>query len=132
MKRFILLLILICISFFIKIPEYVELNDLAIIEGIGISYNNNHYTIYLKEIIPIKDEQGINYDYKYYKESGKTLNNAYQNLKNKTKKKLYLKEAKLIVTNIKTTDEIKNYFKIKNITIHHTKYDILKSLKKST
>ena len=44
---------------FINIPPYIELNNLAIIEEIGIKQNKENYTLYLKEIIPIKEELGI-------------------------------------------------------------------------
>ena len=118
MKRLMLLLILISFSYFLHIPHYVELNNLAIIEGIGVSFKNNHYTIYLKEIIPIKDEQGINYEYNYYQEDGKTIKKAFNKIQNKTKKKLYLKEAKFLVTNLKTSEKITHELKIKTKNIH--------------
>ena len=41
---------------FINIPPYIELNNLAIIEEIGIKQNKENYTLYLKEIIPIKED----------------------------------------------------------------------------
>lgn len=129
MKRIILFLILIAISFFISIPEYVELNNLAIIEGIGVSYNDNNCTIYLKEIIPIKDEQGINYDHNYYEAEAKTFEKAYKKLEEKTKKKLYLKEVKFLVTNSKINNEIVKKFNIKSKNIYHVRQDVLKKLK---
>ena len=43
-------------------PDYVELNDLAIIRGIGVSCQEE-VSLYLQEIIPIKGDSGISYDY---------------------------------------------------------------------
>ena len=58
MKK-ILIIILLIPTLFIKIPEYVELNNLIIIDTIIIQEENNHIKIYLKEIIPTKNNQGI-------------------------------------------------------------------------
>ena len=58
-------------------PDYVELNDLAIIRGIGVSCQEE-VSLYLQEIIPIKGDSGISYDYEYYQADGKKLGNAYQ------------------------------------------------------
>ena len=69
MKRIILILLIILELFIIKIPKYEELNNLVIIKEIAVEYSKDKYTIYLKEIIPIKANQGINYKYKIYKET---------------------------------------------------------------
>ena len=67
MKKIIVLVILfILFGFVIKIPTYHELNDLAIIKGVGVSYKNSSYTIYMKEIIPARSDDGIEYKYKIY------------------------------------------------------------------
>ena len=42
MKKIILLFIILLELFLFKIPSYVELNDLAIIEDIGLEQTNNH------------------------------------------------------------------------------------------
>lgn len=131
-KRFLILLFLISMSIFFKIPEYVELNNLAIIEGIGVSYNNNHYTIYLKEVIPTKDDLGINYKYNYYKEDGKTIKTTLKKLQKKTKKKLYLSRAKFLITNKKTSTKILKDLNLNIKYIYHTKYNIYKKLKETT
>ena len=113
----------------INIPPYVELNNLAIIEEIGVIKENNQYTLILKEVIPIKDNQGIKYQYKYYQESSTTLINAYENLKEDTKKKLYLKKAKSLITNISSSKEILEILNIKPGNIIHTKDNIFKKIK---
>jgi len=128
-KKLILVIILIALSIFVKIPNYVELNNLAIIESIGIDYNNSHYTIYLKEVIPIKDDLGINYKYKYYKDDGKNIRETITKLKSKTKKKLYLDKVKFLVTNTTTSMKISKELNINFKYIYHTKNNILKKLK---
>ena len=88
MKKLFLLVLVLLGAFIFKIPEYVELNNLAIIEAIGVDFTNDKYTVYLKEVIPKKDENGIKYEYKYYKSSDLNLEDAYKKLSDKTKKKL--------------------------------------------
>ena len=120
MKKIILILLIIIELFIIKIPKYEELNNLAIIKEIAIEYKENKYTIYLKEIIPIKDNQGINYKYKIYKETSTTIKKAYNKIKNKTKKKIYLNKVQKLKTNIKNTNKIKNELQIKPKSIIHS------------
>ena len=123
MKKILLITIIILELLIIDIPNYVELNNLAIIEEITIIKTKDTYKIELKEIIPIKKDQGINYNYKYYKEQSTTLENALTKIKNKTKKKLYLKKAKFLTTNISTTKELINFLEIKPQVITHLPND---------
>ena len=120
MKKIILILLIIIELFIIKIPKYEELNNLAIIKEIAIEYKENKYTIYLKEIIPIKDNQGINYKYKIYKETSSTIKEAYNKIKKKTKKKIYLNKVQKLKTNIKNTNKIKKELQIKPKSIIHS------------
>lgn len=128
-KKLILFLILIFISIFIYIPKYVELNNLAIIEGIGIKYGNNTYIVYLKEMIPIKDDLGINKKYKYYMVKSSSINTAFKDLKKKTKKKLYYKACSYIVTNKKISINMINKLSLNTKNIYHTK-DVYNKLKR--
>ena len=123
MKKILLITIIILELLIIDIPNYVELNNLAIIEEITIIKTKDTYKIELKEIIPIKKDQGINYNYKYYKEQSTTLENTLTKIKNKTKKKLYLKKAKFLTTNISTTKELINFLEIKPQVITHLPND---------
>ena len=123
MKKILLITIIILELLIIDIPNYVELNNLAIIEEITIIKTKDTYKIELKEIIPIKKDQGINYNYKYYKEQSTTLENALTKIKNKTKKKLYLKKAKFLTTNISTTKKLINFLEIKPQVITHLPND---------
>lgn len=83
MKKYLVLFLVIFIfSFFIKKDKYIELNDLKIIDRITIKCNK----IILREAIPIRDDNGIEYKYKYYKINNlNSINNNY-----------YTKRAKII------------------------------------
>lgn len=119
MKKIILLIIIVLELSLIKIPEYIELNDLAIIEEITIISNNNQYIINLKEIIPIKDDAGIDYEYKYYKKTGTNIKKIIMEIDNETKKKLYLNKVKSLTTNIINSNKILNDLNIKPKVINH-------------
>lgn len=131
MKKVGIIILLISIVVFPKISPYVELNNLAIIESIGVSYKDENYTIWLKEVIPIKDEQGINYEYEYYKGTGQSIEKAYKEITLKTKKKLYLKRTKLLITNLKHSQNVIDDLNIKPKDILHSTESIYKELKDS-
>ena len=129
MKKFILILVIIIELITIKIPTYVELNDLAIIDTIAVISEKNHYTIILKETIPIKGDQGITYEYKYYKKTSATIEKAYSYLLKTTKNKLYLKKTKSLITNVQSSTEIIKQLDINPKTITHTKSNIEEIIK---
>ena len=128
MKKVIVILFAIVVGFLIKIPKYVELNNLAIIEGIGVSYNGDKYTIYLKEVIPVKNDQGIDYQYEYYKGYGNDIESAYKKLEEHTKKKLYIDKCKFLVTNLKQSNDVIKILDIKPKNIYHPSGDIYEEL----
>lgn len=130
MKKILMIMLIIVLGITIKIPEYEELNNLAIIETIGINYNNEIYTIYLKEIIPEKKEQGIKYEYEYYQGEGKSIKNAYAQILKKTKKKIHLKRCKYFVTNEKYSDKAIKELNVNPINVYHYKKDIYDKIKK--
>ena len=123
MKRIIILILLLSIS--LMIPKYTELNHLIIIDGIGIEKENDIYTIYLREIIPIKDNNSIKYEYKYYKEKDNDINKAINKINDKTNKKLYLDKIKFLVTNSNDYKSLK--IKFKNIYKTNDVYQALKT-----
>ena len=127
---FVVILVLVPIFIF-KIPEYVELNDLAIIEGIGLSCHEDGVTLYLKEVVPVKSDAGITYQYNYYQSDGKKLDNAYQKIQNKEDKKIFIDRSQYIVTNCTSTDFIFEYFHLYDLKIQHTNKNIVKLLKKT-
>ena len=119
MKKIILIILIVLELSIIKIPSYKELNNLAIIEEIKVIKVNDKYTITLKEIIPIKENDGINYKYKYYKESSNSITDTIDKLNNQTKKKLYLKKVKSLTTNIINSNNIIKELDIKPKIINH-------------
>ena len=135
MKKLILAIIsvfIIILAFFIiKIPEYVELNNLMIVEGIGVECDHKNYKIYLKEVIPTKDDTGITYKYKIINsDSFNSLRKANKKREEKSKKKIFYKDAKYIITNCTKSNQIINYFNIDPNYIEHTKNEIEKEIKK--
>lgn len=130
LKTILIIILLLFPILIFKIPNYIELNDLAIIQGIGYSCNTKDKTIYLKEIIPIKGDTGIKYQYEYYQENGKNIKSIIKKIEKKAKKKIYLTQAKFIISNCKKTNKILKELKLKNIKIYHHKNIELK-LKKT-
>lgn len=124
----VIILLLIPIMIF-KIPEYVELNDLAIIRGAGVSCHEDEVSLYFQEIIPMKGDAGITYQYGYYQGDGTNLHTAFQKIEDKNKKKLYLSKIKFLVTDCKTSTSFLKEFKQKDIKIFHVKRGVLKELK---
>ena len=124
MKKYLIVFILILILFIIDIPEYVELNNLIIVDSIGISCNNE-VNLYVKEIIPIRDDNGIEYDYKIYKSTGNNLDISYKNfVKNRN---VFTKDIKKIYTNCNIND-VSKYFNISKSKIHKSN-NIIKELR---
>lgn len=117
MRKLLIIGFIIISSLIIKIPEYRELNNLKIIESVGLDCVNNK--IYLKEIIPIKEDNGIKYEYIIY-----TSSNSINN-------KFYLNNTKYIITNCDNTSNFVLKNKIKFNYIYHTQADIKKELSKS-
>lgn len=92
-KTIFIIILLFIISLFVHIPNYLELNDLIIIDKIDIDCKNK--TINYNEVIPYKDNNGI--DYKYKEHSYKYENiNEFFNMKN-----IYYKKAKIKWNNCK-------------------------------
>lgn len=112
---------------FINIPPYIELNNLAIIEEIGIKHNKENYTLYLKEIIPIKEDNSIEYEYKYYESTNKNIKSCLKEISKTTKKTIYLNKVKTIYTN--KNINIKKELGIKPNSIKLTNKDIKSILK---
>lgn len=132
LKHGLVLILLLLPIFIFKIPKYVELNDLAIIQGVGYSCHDGNKILYLKEIIPIKGEAGLEYQYKYYQEQGEKFNNLVQKIENHTKKKIYLSKVKFVVTNCDISKDVEEELKKEDIKIYYVGNDIKQKLKKKT
>lgn len=129
-KKIILIGVLLLFSLLLPLGEYVELNDLAIIRGVAVGCGEEEVQLYLKEVIPVKVEQGIKYQYDFYQATGKNITRSYQRITDKTKKKLYLRKIKFLVTDCKTTEHIMDELHLKDIKIYHVQEDLLSTLKK--
>lgn len=132
LKHGLVLILLLLPIFIFKIPKYVELNDLAIIQGVGYSCHDGNKILYLKEIIPIKGEAGLEYQYEYYQEQGEKFNNLVQKIENHTKKKIYLSKVKFVVTNCDISKDVEEELKKEDIKIYYVESDIKQKLKKKT
>ena len=132
LKHGLVLILLLLPIFIFKIPKYVELNDLAIIQGVGYSCHDGNKILYLKEIIPIKGDAGLEYQYEYYQEQGEKFNDLVQKIENHTKKKIYLSKVKFVVTNCDISKDVEEELKKEDIKIYYVESDIKQKLKKKT
>lgn len=128
MKKILITSFIFIIIFIYFVPEYNELNNLTIIDAIGVEKIDDSYNVYFREIIPKKDENGIKYTYKIYNVKTSNLSKSKKILEEKEKKKLYLNKIKIIYTNI-SSDYIKKTFNINTKIIYHTN-NIKKKLSK--
>ena len=96
MKKYILLIITIflCTSCF----NYVEINNLVLITGIGIDYKNNNYILSVEALYQNKENSESNFDWGVIKEvTGSSLSDAFNNLSLKLEKKPYYSHLKVVV-----------------------------------
>ena len=93
MKKYYLYIVLGILLIPITKP-YKELNNIIIVDQIEITCNNK-ITIEIKEIIPIKEENTIQYKYKYYKNKGNNINENINKIEKEEKKTIYLNHHKL-------------------------------------
>lgn len=113
MKRIIIIVFFVIVLFIcFGVPKYIELNNLSIIDKVNIQCSKDMFFISLREIQPIKDDNGIRYKYVYYKENINDIGNIKTYYYNKYKKNFYYNKIKTITTNCNNTDLIKNEFKI--------------------
>lgn len=100
---------LILISFLIiKIPKYVELNHIHIIKEIQIICNQGFYEVSLKEIIPIKKDNGVNYQYKTYLEQGTSIHKIKDKLDHHN---YFYKDADIFMNHCHHKERLKKQFK---------------------
>ena len=116
MKKIIILIIVLSLTLFV--PKYIELNDLIIIDKIEIIYTDE-YHIRLREVLPIRDNNGINYTYKTYKYTFNSIDEMTKYFNNK--KRFYFNKVKSLYINI-PSDEVRYKLNI------HPKYIIHKPI----
>lgn len=84
--------------------DRTELNDLAIVSGIDISKNKNNYNITM-QIINTSKNNKENQNYKIYEGTGKSINDAINNIINKAPKKLYESQIQILILDENTAKE---------------------------
>ena len=89
MKKY---LILIIIFFLTGCSSYIELNDLAIIDTIGIQKEDNNYKITISYIEEI-EENNLNPQTKIIEVKDTNINQLFNNLSLKINKKIYLSKT---------------------------------------
>ena len=103
MKKLILITLL---SLLFSGCYYTELNDLAIIDTFAIEKISNNYLLYITVVDTLEYKNDNNKKVNIYKASGKTIENAYQNLYLELSKTIYLSSINnlLISDNLKKND----------------------------
>ena len=112
MKKNILFIICLIILFLLPTPPYKELNHLILIHSLQINCKEKEYELILKEIIPMKEDNGIQYKYKTYQKIGANLSTMKKEIEEKEKKRFYYKGVKQITTNCPNPKEILSTFQI--------------------
>ncbi len=114
MKKLILLIIL--TIFLTGCDSYIELNDLVVINAIGIEKDNELYKIYIS-LVETKNKENIT---KIIEDKGSSINQILDNLSLTLNKKIYLSHLELLVVNNTIKDkewqEIVNFFLNNNET----------------
>ncbi|MBQ8472311.1 MAG: hypothetical protein IJ501_02280 [Bacilli bacterium] len=110
MKKLILLTIILLLT---GCSSYIELNDLVVINSIGIEQKDNKYTFYTS-IVEEVDEETMKPKTKVLEVEGNSLNEIIDNLSNSLSKKIYISHLDLLLINdsIKSNElkEIINFF----------------------
>ena len=129
MRMIIYICIIVLSYLFLDIPQYNELNDIAIIEEISIEKASNIYTITLKEKRALKGSTGIEYLYDYYVFNSSSIESGFEHLRNHSGKTLVFEHLNKLVTNISNIkDELSVIdFKIDNIIYTNGDIDIKKN-----
>ncbi len=117
MKKIIILITLLLV-FITGCDSYIELNDLAIINAIGIEVVDDKYKVYISLVFQEKDTIEPKIEIK--EEEGKKLPEVIDNLSLNLSKKVYLSNLDLLLINdsikSKSYEEIINFFLNNNET----------------
>lgn len=108
MKKIFIICLLLLSFLFIKIPKYVELNHIHIIKEIQIKCDQGYYEVFLKEIIPVKEDSGVKYQYKTYLEQGSSINKIKEKIDHHY---YFYKDADIIIKHCHHEERLKNQFK---------------------
>ncbi len=113
MKKYLLFFISFIILLFLPISSYVELNHLIIADEIHVSCKDS-YTLIIREIIPIRENNSIDYQYKEYQSSHKNLKSAKNNIEESAKDKFYYRKARIFTSNCPNKNKILELFDLKS------------------
>lgn len=94
MKKIIFLSIIFLL--FLGYSPYQELNDLAVVDTLGIEVENNKYKLYLNV---------VNLDNKVYEVTGDSLGEVFYKARNLDEKKTYYNHLNIIILNTNVLDE---------------------------
>ena len=93
--------------------KYPDLDNISIIKNIGISYQDNHYTLYAKVYDEIKKNNKPTT--KIIKTDGKTIEDAFKNIKLLSNKEVYFSHIDLLVLDTNLNND--NYQEIINYSL---------------
>ncbi len=113
MKKYSLFIISCIILLLLPIPSYVELNHLIIVDEIHVICKDSYF-LTIREIIPIKEDNTIDYHYKEYKSSNKNLEDAKKKIEESTKDRFYYRKAKIIINYCPNKKKILELFDLKS------------------
>lgn len=110
MKQIKMILIILLLTFTTSCYNYVEVNEIAIVEGIAIDYLDNKYQLIL-EIIDIKSDNENSY---LIEEQSSNLNEAFNKIKDLSSKKISMSHLETVILSknvlLNHIDDIANYF----------------------
>lgn len=112
MKKNPIFIISLIVLFLLPTPPYRELNHLILIQSLQVNCQGEKYEVILKEIVPKKEDNGIQYDYKTYQEMGSNLLTIKKKIEKKESKYFYYKGIKKITTNCPNPSDILNTFQL--------------------
>ena len=95
MKKILILILLFMLT---GCSSYIELNDLAIINTLGLEKVNDNYKLYAS-IVNIKDEEALEPEIETYEIEGNSLNQIVDNLSLTLNKKIYMSHLNLLIIN---------------------------------
>ena len=116
MKRVLFLFLFVLLLQYFFVPEYRELNNLVVIDKIRVLKKEEGYTISLREVVPKRENNGIQYSYEYYHYQVARLEDFYQDMRQK--KRFYFRKVKSLSSNM-NTDEFRYRLNLHPKTIYH-------------
>lgn len=91
------ILILIIILIFISGTPYIELNQLAIVDMIGIAYQDNQYILYITTLEAEKETDKTTTEHEVYQITGNSLGEVFEKAKLVNQKTTYYKHVSVLL-----------------------------------